>query len=949
MSFVVIQHLSPNHKSIIGEILKKDTDMPIQEIRDGLVMEPNTIYFNPPDREVGIFQGTFHLLEPSEVRYARMPINYFFRTLAQDLEEKAICIVLSGTGSDGTLGLAAVKGAGGMTMAQAEEQAKYPFMPRSAIDTGLVDYVLPVEQMPAELIRYVQHPYLEGREKDLPADKHYQTFLAKILMLVRASTKHDFSHYKQTTIRRRLGRRMAVHKIEDIALYFRYLQQNPSEVQTLFKDLVICVTSFFRDPEAFHTVETKVIPDLLSHKSDNQPIRVWVAGCGSGEEALSLAILLDEAMERTGLHHPVQIFATDIDPEAIDKARVGEYPDSVAADISPERLKRYFIKKDSAYKIKQELRDMVIYALQNLISDPPFSRLDLISCRNVLIYLDSDLQKQILPLFHFTLNPSGYLFLGSSESIGGTGADFFVPVDSKWKVFQRKGPVHHRLAEYPSLSVPSAAIRPYQKEEPVREVNVRSLMERLVLEEYAPPAVLINQRYDVLYFQGNTGKFLGMPKGEPSYNLFNLVHEDLRPRLLTVLHRAISERKAVSAEAIPFREAEGKVGYLNLTVRPLLAPGAANLFLMIFKEQTPPPAAKKSRGKTVGTPEEESRVAILEHELQATKEYLQTTVEELEASNEELKSTNEELQSTNEELQSTNEELETAKEELQSTNEELVTVNAELINKIDELTEINNDINNLLASTEIGTIFLDRQLHIKRFSPAATRLFNLIPADVGRSIKDITPKTVYENLWQDCEMVLRSLQVKEMEIKSLSGEAYVTRILPYRTRDSVIDGVVLTFIDVSAQYLLGMARNFAVSILNTVREPLLILDGDLKVVSANQAFYRDFHTAREDTENLLLYQLGNGQWDIPSLRELLEEIIPRNASFEDFEMEHDFPQIGKKIMMLNARRLPATGEPPCMVLLAIEDVTKARENQREHGATVPRLKEDLEELTGKKQ
>ena len=342
MAFVVIQHLSPKHKSIIGEILKKDTDLPIKEIQDGMEVKPRTVYFNPPDREVGIFQGVFHLMEPSLARHVRMPIDYFFRSLAQDLEEKAICIVLSGTGSDGTLGLAAVKGAGGMTMAQAEEQAKYPFMPRSAIDTGLVDYVLPAESMPEEIIRYVKHPYLEGREKDLPADKLYQSFLQKILMLVRANTKHDFSHYKQTTIRRRIGRRMAVHKIDEIHNYYKYIQQNEGEIQTLFKDLVICVTSFFRDSEAFKALETKVVPDILADKSPNQSIRIWVPGCGTGEESLSIAILVDEAIERTGMRLNVQIFATDIDPDAIDKARLGEYPESIAADVSPERLKRYF-------------------------------------------------------------------------------------------------------------------------------------------------------------------------------------------------------------------------------------------------------------------------------------------------------------------------------------------------------------------------------------------------------------------------------------------------------------------------------------------------------------------------------------------------------------------------------------------------------------------------------
>ena len=428
----------------------------------------------------------------------------------------------------------------------------------------------------------------------------------------------------------------------------------------------------------------------------------------------------------------VQVFATDIDAEVIDKARLGEYPESIGADVSPERLKRYFVKKDGIYKIKQEIREMVVYAAQNLISDPPFSRLDLISCRNVLIYLDTELQKQLLPLFHFILNPDGYLFLGSSETIGGA-ADLFAPVDPKWKIFQRKGPMQPRPAEYPPQRLTVVAERPRHREEAPREANVRTTMEKIVLEEYAPPAILINQRSDVLYLQGNTNKFLSMPKGEPSYNLFNLAHEDLRPKLLTILHRAMAEKKPVTAESVPFRQPGGTVGYLNLTVRPLAGPGAANLYLMVFEEQRPPaPAAtKRLKGKALMTPEEASRVAILEHELQATKEYLQTTVEELEASNEELKSTNEELQSTNEELQSTNEELETAKEELQSTNEELVTVNGELNNKIEELTEVNNDINNLLASTEIGTVFLDRELRIKRFTPAATKLFNLIPSRRG--------------------------------------------------------------------------------------------------------------------------------------------------------------------------------------------------------------------------
>jgi two-component system CheB/CheR fusion protein len=950
LAFVVIQHLSPQRKSIIGQILEKDTDMPILEIKHGMEITPNTVYFNPPDREVGIEDGKFQLIKPAEARHTRLPIDAFFRSLAKGLEEKAICIVLSGTGTDGTLGLEAVKGAGGMTIAQAEEQAKYPFMPRSAIDTGLVDFILPVEQMPGEIIRYVKHPYLEAPEQEVPADQRYQTYLQKVLMLVRAHTKHDFSHYKQTTIRRRVGRRMAVHKLQDIGDYFRYLQEQPDEIQTLFKDLVICVTSFFRDPEAFKALETRVAPEIVKNKANDQPIRIWVAGCGSGEEALSIAIIFEEAMERAGKNLNIQIFGTDIDQDAIDKARQGEYPESISADISPERLKKYFVKRDSTYKIKQEIREMVVYAVQNLISDPPFSRLDLISCRNVLIYLDGSLQKQILPLFHFTLNANGFLFLGASESIGGA-AELFGPVDNKWKIYQRKGSVHHHLADYPHLAqLPALVVRgPGEQPPQPPETDANQLAASLILENYAPPSILVNSRYDVLYFQGDTGKFLGLPHGKATLNLMDLAREDIRPRLVTTLHQAQISNGVAECKPMPYRQPGGDTGYVQVIVHPMRKAKEDKLFLVVFQEQGPPAPQQKAKRKSqeLSLPEA-SRVQELENELQATKEYLQTTVEELEASNEELKSTNEELQSTNEELQSTNEELETAKEELQSTNEELVTVNSELNSKIDELTEVNNDISNLLASTEIGTIFLGQDLKIKRFTPAATQLFNLIPGDVGRSIKDITPKTEYSSLWQDAEKVLHSLQVKELELQSFSGESYALRILPYRTRDNVIDGVVLTFIDISAEHLLGSAKTFAENIVDTVREPLLVLDDELRVAAANQTFYRTFQTSKEETEHLPIYELGDGQWDIPQLRELLEEIIPRNASFHDFQVEHDFPQIGKKTMILNARRLPAKGEHPHLILLAIEDTTEKLATEQEYREIIARQERQIKELQEKK-
>jgi two-component system, chemotaxis family, CheB/CheR fusion protein len=951
LAFVIIQHLSPTQKTMIGDILKKDTDMPIAEIQDGMELKPNNVYFNPPAKEVVIYQGVFHLVEPSEARYVRLPIDFFFRSLAQDLKEKAICIVLSGTGSDGTQGLEAVKGAGGMTIAQSEEQAAYPFMPRSAIDTGLVDYILPAERMPEEIIRYVQHPYLDSRARELTADNHYQSFLQKILMLVRAKTRHDFSHYKQTTISRRIGRRMAVHKIEGIADYFLFLQENLAEIQALFKDLVICVTSFFRDPEAFKVLETRVIPDILARHPAGEPIRVWVPGCGTGEEALSIAILIEEVMEKVSKRFSVQIFATDIDSEAVEKARVGLHPESIEADVSPERLKKFFVKQDGGYQIKKELRDLVVYAPQNLISDPPFSRLDLISCRNVLIYLNNDLQKKIMSIFHFTLVPRGYLFLGPSETIG-VAADLFAPVDLKWKIFQRKDTMQRELVDFPVTKPPAEALRLPRNEPASREVDARTIMEKIVLEEYAPPSVLINKHYEVLYLQGATGKFLTMPKGKPSFNFLNLVREDLRSKLIPIVHKSLSAKTIETAKSIPYRQPEGGLGNLNLTVRPFTAPNNDDLFLVVFEEHILPQEPVKGKGKGTGkgkppaTAAEESRVAFLEQELQGTKDYLQVTVEELQASNEEFKSINEELQSTNEELQSSNEELETAQEELQSTNEELVTVNSELTDKIDELTNISNDIDNLLNSTEIGTLFLDKNLRLKRFTPAATSLFNLLPQDVGRSIKDIAPKTAYERLWHDAESVLHSLQVKEFEVKSHSGVSFNIRILPYRTREGSIDGVVITFMDISAPHLLAMAKNFAKTMADSLREPLMILDGDLKVIVANQPFYDTFQTQKENTENRMIYALGDGHWDIPKLRELLEEIIPQNSSFKNFQVEHNFPKIGKKIMLLNAHRIPAVADNTSLVLLAIEDITERHNQELEFRETVARLEKEVAELKG---
>jgi len=799
MAFVVIQHLSPGHKSIMGSLLEKHTAMKVLPARDGTKLKSDCIYLNPPDKNIGILNGTLQLLEPRNSHGTNLPIDYFFRSLAEDQHEKGVCIVLSGTGTDGTLGLKAVKAGGGMTMAQQEADAEYSGMPRSAIDTGMVDYVLPAADMPSRLLKYAQHPYL--CEPDVPAGtaKHYDDYVQKIFLNIRSKTGHDFSGYKKNTIYRRIERRMAVHQIERIADYVRLLGENPSEVETLFREMLITVTNFFRDPDAFKILEKKVFSGLLKKRGPDSPLRVWVPGCATGEEAYSVAMLIAETMQRLGVHATVQIFATDIDEEAVEYARAAVYPDSIAADVSPERLKAFFVKDQNSFRIKKQIREMVVFANQSLTKDPPFSKLDMVVCRNVLIYMDTDLQKKVIPLFHYTLIPDGVLFLGSSESIGGF-LDFFAPIDTKWKIFKRRKAEMPRVMEYPGSLPDSTAVASDARNEgkipPVSEVDIRDIAEMAILEKYGPPCVIVNDKYDILYFSGNTDKYLSPPVGLPSFNILKMSHEALHFKLTAALHKVSKQRTTVVCEGLQFKHHDTYIT-VDLTVMPVTAARARqDLMMVVFEDKTPPEVPVKGVKKTKNK-KEDFRLATLEQELQSTREYLQTTIEELETSNEELKSTNEELQSTNEELQSTNEELETSKEEMQSTNEELSTVNAELQSKVDELSRANNDLNNLLASTEIGTIFLDMELNIKRFTPVVEKIFHLIKTDIGRPISDLSAKLVGENVSEDAVQVLRTLNTHEKNVTAESGECFSMRIMPYRTTENVIDGVVITFVDIT--------------------------------------------------------------------------------------------------------------------------------------------------------
>jgi two-component system CheB/CheR fusion protein len=927
IAFVVIQHLPPEHKSVMGSLLEKYTSLKILEIQDDLEIHPNCIYLNPPNMNVNIFNGVFHLTEPAAASSTRPSIDHFFRSLAEDQGENASCVILSGTGSDGTLGLKAIKGAGGMAMAQDETQARYNNMPKSAIDTGLVDYVLPVEEMYTELFQYLQHPNSTKQHSPLVGKEDFEAGLNEIFIQIRKVTGHDFTHYKRNTIRRRIERRMAVHQSNSINNYVRYLQKNEAETESLFKDLLITVTNFFRDPEAFNVIAQKVIPMLLKNRCPDLPIRIWIPGCATGEEAYSLAILLAEAMEKNNAHYPVQLFATDIDQNAVGFAREGIYPEAICGDVSNDRLRKHFVRQDNTYKIKKSIREMIVFAVQNFIKDAPFSKLDLVSCRNVLIYMDSMLQNKILPLFHYTLKPGGFLFLGTSESLGDHSCDF-VPINSKWKIYRHKTTGPEETVKYPHLPFYETRVDTVEmdKKNPVKEAQIRPIAEKVILRDYGSPCVFINEKHEIIYYHGKTDPFLVQPSGEPSVDVFKLIRPELRPKLNTLLRKALTLKEPLAAEKVSIPHDDTFIT-LKLTVKPITEPTAKDgLAMVIFeretlKEPTAEPGAKKTRSVNHTDP----RVSSLEQELASTKEYLQTTIEELETSNEELRSTNEELQSTNEELQSTNEELQTSREELQSTNEELQTVNAELQSKIDQLFDANSDLNNLLSSTEIATVFLDNDLCVKRFTPSTEHIFSLINSDIGRPIGHIVHQLNYDDLLKDVKHVLRKLGAIERELQDRNGNWFLMRILPYRTLDNTIDGVVITFLNISMQKKVMIeaeqAQTVAEGILSTVREPLLVLDDKIKVVSANQSFYTMFKISEEETIGKSLYMLGNRQWNIPQLKELLEDILPKSTEMSDFKITHVFKMIGERTFLLNARQIFQESVATRTILLAFEDIT----------------------------
>jgi two-component system CheB/CheR fusion protein len=826
MAFVLVQHLAPNHKSILTDLIRRYTRMQVYEVEDGMAVNPNCAYIIPPGRDMAFFNGTLQLLEPAAPRGQRLPIDFFFRSLAQDQRERAIGIVLSGTGSDGTLGVRAIKGEGGMVMAQNPASTEYDGMPRSAIATGFVDYELRPEEMPAQLMAYAARAF--GHSPAAAPTPKAENALKKVFVLLRSQVGHDFSQYKPSTIQRRIERRMAVHQIESLDGYVKFLQTTPAETEALFRDMLIGVTRFFRDPEAFKALEEQVIPKLFAGRPAGATIRVWSAGCATGEEAYSLAILLQERLEEQRKGLKAQVFATDIDTQASAAARTGLYPASIAADIGPERLARFFTAEPGGadgnpppYRIHKNIRDLLVFSEQNVIKDPPFSRLDLISCRNLLIYMSGALQKKLIPLFHYALNPGGFLFLGASETVG-EGLDLFAPLDRKARIYRCREDFHS--VQRPTLdpvlppgAMPEGAAAPAARATPAK-LPLRELTETALLQEVVPAGALVTAGGDILYLHGRTGLYLEPATGEVgTYNILRMAREGLKCDLTTALHRAAGIQATVRCPGLRVKS-NGDVITVDLTVRPVApnlvspaqgrtpGPTQAPLFLVILQNTLVEPGVGGQRtedgggGKAsdVDAADVDARILALKQELRAKEEYLQAANEELQTSNEELRSSNEEMQSVNEELQSTNEELETSKEELQSVNEELATANSELQNKVADLSRANNDMNNLLAGTGIATVFVDQQLRILRFTPAATQIINLIEGDIGRPVGHIVSKLKgYDRLPADAQSVLDTLIPKEAQVESAEGRWYAMRILPYRTLHNVIEGVVITFADVT--------------------------------------------------------------------------------------------------------------------------------------------------------
>ena len=941
MAFVLIQHLDPARESLLREILARITRLPVHEVQNGMRVEPNQVYVIPPNTKMSLAKGVLQLSPREKVSGKYMPGDAFFASLAADRGHKAIAVVLSGSDGDGSLGLKEIKAAGGVTFAQCENTAQFDSMPNTAVATGNVDFVLPPAKIAEELANLSRNPLLACSLPIITANASPETgdALGTIFTLLRSSTGVDFSRYKRNTLNRRIQRRMLLYKLEQLEDYAQYLQAHPAEVTALYEEILIHVTSFFRDSDAFEMLKERVFPAITQHKAADVPIRIWVAGCSTGEEVYSIAICLLEFLADKATQPPIQIFATDISEAAISKARAGVYAENQMMDVSADRRRRFFYGvQGDKFQISRVVRELCVFARQNLGSDPPFSSLDLISCRNVLIYLGDELQKRLMPIFHYSLNPTGFLLLGTSESIGQV-PDLFTLVEKKYRLYAKQLTTARPTFSFTPSSHPIASVRDRVAAiAPAEAFDLPKKIDQLIANHYAPVGAVLDDKMQVLQLRGDIDRYLKLVSGVVNLNIFNLVRDGLLVELRAAVYQA--QRQEVPVVKHGLRLEEGDLSrVVNLQVIPFKgSPLDERRFLVLFEDA--PPASRLSPIDPKGSQGDlEQEIAQLKQDLAAakqeraaTQEYLQAIIQEQEHTNQDLKVANEEILSSNEELQSSNEELETAKEEIQATNEELNTTNEELRSRNTELHQVNNDVTNLLASINIPILMLTNDLRIRRFTPMAQRLFHFIPTDAGRPLSDIRANLNVPALESLILDVLETLSVKELEVQTQGGHWYNLRIRPYRTAENKIDGVVLVLLDIDAlkrsAATLEAARNYAEAIVETVQVPLLVLEADFRVNKANRSFYETFQVEPNETTQALIFDLGNGQWNIPGLRSLLEGIVVNDAAIQNFEVEHWFEQIGQRTMLLNGWKIIQEGDTQ-RILLAIEDITERKQFEAE--------------------
>jgi two-component system, chemotaxis family, CheB/CheR fusion protein len=928
IAYIVVQHLAPDHESLLTELLARNARMPVVTAADGMGLEPARVHVTPPDADLAIMNGVIRVMQPVRKRGPHLPVDHLFRSLADDQGHSAIGIVLSGTGTDGTLGLEAIKAAGGFTFVQEPSTAAYDGMPRSALESGAADYCLGPKAIAEELARLLERPRMRATARTARApepDSKVRGQLDKLFILIRSEFGNDLTQYKPATIDRRVERRMMFHKLERLEDYVRYVQQDRDELRALYKDILITVTSFFRDPDVFEALKTEVLARILDEKPQGQPIRVWVPGCATGEEAYSIAMCLLELCEERGRDDNIQIFGTDVDDDSIQSARRGAYPANIALDVSPERLHRFFDHKDEVFQVSRRIRDMLVFSRHNVLKDAPFSRLDLVSCRNLLIYLQPSAQKKVLRILHYALNPSGHLLLGTSETVGDA-PHLFSAIDRKNKIYAKRLVGPQAMLDVGFGASPPEPTRAPAPKRPTQ--NLQALADRRVLELYGPPGVVVNEELEILQFRGHTGPYLDPVPGAASLDILKVARFELHVALKKVLERARSEQVRVTTD-LTYPE-DGKQQDLELDVVPLRDRDAkTRCFLVLFHKM---PARKEV---LVVAPQEgeagelllplQQRIQQLERELAMTKEYLQATTEEKESTLEELKSANEELQSSNEELQSTNEELETSKEEMQSTNEELTTVNDELHSRMTELSQANDDLHNVLAGVDNAVVIVGMDLRIRRYTRAAEQLFNLIPGDLGRSITflDSFIGTSFE---PKVSSVIHSLSTLEEELLCSNQRWYALKVSPYKTLDHTIRGALVTLIDIDVRKrAIELTRDvdaYAATFLGGIGHPLVIIDRDQRVVWVNDVFLSTFQLSSEETVGNPLASVGMGQFADSGLREQLEHVFASSSILRNYELQLSDPKGGECTARVGASPIPAFTQRP-LALLSIETTYRA--------------------------